>query len=372
MITFQAAAGQAVTVQNLLQLGPDCCTGTPSYVTFDGIDVNGCLVVKYDAPPQARPTHIAYKNAHIWATSDDGCHLVTILSTDSFTLSNVELGPMCCGADAIELGITTEGFPNPSNILIDRVYIHDIYDTCRNMPGALKGKYGCSSTGYGDNGIGDHVDGIQAFGCSTCTISNSRIYAINPSSSSSTGAAQGIFFERANGGTYSNLTFINNMVACGCGSNVFSLGSAPNAGGFSGYIKFLYNSVQGRISIDDRAGASGLEPGTQVVFAGNIASGFHSGTAGEGDNDCYFTATDGSRIRPVFAANMFGNVACSASDRPGTPTWVSTNFFTPDFHLATIAQAAAEGASDYCPSTDLDGNARPLGAGCHIGADQAG
>jgi hypothetical protein len=348
-----------------VQLGPNCCTGTPSNVTLDRINIgNGCLSVMYDHP---QPSNITFKNAHVWATANASCHLINLKSTSGFTLSNVDVGPMCCDGDGIELGIATPGDPNPTNIVMDRVYIHDIYDTCNNMPSGLKSQYGCSGLGFGDNGIGDHVDGIQAFGCSNCTLSNSRIYAINPRSASSTGAAQGVFYAVANGGTFSNLTFLNNMVACGCGMNVFGVGSAPQVGGVSGYVKFLYNSVQGSMTIDDRAGQSSLAPGTQIVYAGNITGGIHSAPAGEAANACYFTATDGSRVTPTFAANLFPNFTCSPTDRTGLPSWLSTNFYAPDFHLSSTAQPArGTGASPYCPTTNIDGATRTV---CNIGAD---
>jgi len=334
-------------------------------VTLDRIDIaNGCLTVLYDRP---QPSNIVFKNAHVWATASASCPLINLRSTNGFTLSNVEVGPVCCDADGIVLGIGTPGDPNPSNIVIDQSYIHDAYDTCNNMPGNVKSQYGCSGLGFGDTGGGTHVDGLQAFGCSNCTVSNTRIYAINPRSASSTGAAQGIFFAVANGGTFSNLTFLNNMVACGCGMNVFGVGSAPQVGGVSGSIRFLYNSVQGPMTIDDRPGQSALAPGTQVVYAGNITGGIHSSPAGEAANACYFTATDGSRVTPVFAANLFPNFTCSSTDRTGLPSWLSTNFYAPDFHLAPGSQPArGAGASPYCPTTNIDGTTR---SPCNIGAD---
>jgi hypothetical protein len=371
-VTFQAKG--PVTVAGVLSLGVNNgqrSGDSPDNLAFDGININGgCLLTHYhSAGGTPQPTGLLFQNAHIQALNNS-CHLVYLNSSDNVVIRNVELGPMCCDGDAVELAIPRLGAPNPSNIVLDNLYIHDIYDSC-----ARAASFGpCTVNGYGSGcGTCDHVDGIQGFGCDTCTISNSRIYAINPKTSSSTGAAQGIFFATSNGGTYSNLTFINNMVACGCGTNVFWLGSAPGLGGFSGYIRILYNSVQGSIAIDDRPGAQGMAAGTQVVYAGNIAAGFHSAPAGEPATACYFTATNGSRITPVFVANMFASGSCSSSDRPGVPAWVSTNLFAPDFHLMSLAQPAVNGgASVYCPQADIDGQARPLNSACDIGADEAG
>jgi hypothetical protein len=371
-VTFQAASGQTVTVTGVLQLGANCCTGAPSYLTFDRINIaNGCLHVTYGG--RSRPsTRITYKNAHIWATTSDGCHLVYLKSTDAFTLSNVELGPMCCGGDALEFGIPTEGDPNPSNILIDRVFIHDIYDTCRNMPSALKSQYGCSGSGYGDTGTGAHVDGIQAFGCTTCTIQNSRIYSINPTSATTTGAAQGIVFLPANGGTFSNLTFTNNMICGADGTVNFAMGG-PGISIYSGYIKFLYNTLctQAPRIYDSVARQRVLAPGTTVVFAGNIMPTHY--THDNTSTSCTFTAGDGSTITPIYKNNLWGaGSACDSSDRLGSATFAAKDFFSPDLHLSGQQTAINGGEAAYCPTLDVDGDRRAAGIACDIGADEKG
>lgn len=441
---FQNADGQEPLVGvGEVHFGDD--TKRVSFVTWDNIDVDGCIQVKYAAA--GSPDNDVIQNSHVY-NGNTACHLLDLHSTSNFTARNNELGPMCCGADATSW-TNVAGQPTTSNMIFDGNYIHDIYDTCTNWPSTMNAVTACAGVGYGDNGTGDHVDGIHAWGCNTCLISNNRFYAINVDSSTSMGgnAGQGIYFEEINQGTYSDLTFINNMVACACGTNAFSLGSAPQQEGTSGYLKFLYNTVMnGRISIGTQDGpattllnavtlpsvtldvnddtgfrdgytkvgtqtihcagrsggtghlitgcvggtgtfgigtavsqnASALDPGTTLTFVGNIATDFHSPGL-DATNSCTYTAADGSLITATIKSNLTtaNLTACDASNKTGTATFVSTNFYTPDLRLSGAQTAVNGGESVFCGpgnavTTDLFGTARFLGSTCDIGAHESG
>ncbi len=102
-----------------------------------------------------------------------------------------------------------------SNVTFSDNYIHDIYDSCTHEPAAITAVHSCSGLGYGDGGGApcspscQHPDGVQAYGCNTCDLSNNRVYAIDAVSDTppAGGQGQGFFFQSANGGTFSNLTF---------------------------------------------------------------------------------------------------------------------------------------------------------------------
>jgi len=379
---FTPAPGSTVTVAGNLALGQNngsLSGNTPSHLVFDGININGGnLRTYYNTAPQ--PTDISYLNAHI-QFNQSGWHLLNLNSLDHFTARNVELGPECCNGDAVDVVIPRVGAPNPSNIVLDNLYIHDIYDSCTHEPAAISAN--CSGIGYGDPGCSvscDHPDGIQAFGCDTCTIENSRIYAINPTSATSTGAAQGILLQRSNNGTYSDLTIANNMMECGCGTNLFSVAGGYGEAGFSGYIKLLYNTIDGGAPIYDSTGNHVLAAGTTITIVGNIIRGtLHDGNPG-GSSACTFKRYDGTTLTPVYRNNLFANAtmaACDPSNLPaGMATFVSRDFYSPDLRLAGPQAAINGGESAYCGpgkavATDLVGTARPRGSACDVGAQEA-
>lgn len=360
----------------------------PSYLAFSGINIkNGCFTTYYQEPNPAQgipnapqPTQLSFSNAHI--TEPNGaCHMLNLNSVDHFTAKNVELGPMCCGGDAVELGIPRIGAPRPSNITLDGLYVHDIYDSCTHEQAALKARHRCISTGYGDNGQGDHVDGIQAFGCMTCRVENSRWYAINPTSRTSTGAAQAIFFQTANctttsfpdGLCFKDLTFINNLVSCGCGTVAFGLSvSAGIQGTYGGTLKFLYNTVlSGSIAIRDDTTLKALAAGTRVVYVGNIAKPGHY----NGSTNCSWVAVDGATITPTARNNVASNCA-GKGNISGPASFVSSSYYRPDLRLSGSQAAINGGESTYCGSgkdvtTDLFGTQRPVSSACDIGAQEA-
>src|SRR5262249_718059 len=117
-------------------------------------------------------------------------------SPTNVTLSRVEVGPTCCNSDGIVLG-KGDDTPNPSNVTLDHVYVHDITDNCANYPEADCSRYAPASLDE------FHDDCLQAYGGEHITITSSRFYNC---------ATQGIFAGNASGGTFADWTIENTMV----------------------------------------------------------------------------------------------------------------------------------------------------------------
>ncbi len=332
------AAGGSVTVSGTLALGQNngsSSGNTPDHLSFDGINVSGgCLQTFYNGGSQS--TDLTFRNAHIQALNNS-CHLVYLQSSDHVLIQNVELGPMCCNGDAVEFGIPRSGAPNPSNITLDNVYIHDIYDSCSHVP---SGFGQCSGQGYGSGcGICDHVDGLQAFGGTNLTIQNSRVYAINPGGA----VGQGIFFQSANGGRFSNITLSGDKVSSAPNNDVSFAG--PGNSVFSGAISIVQNTFSGDFHIYDRnpgPDSRVIAPGTSIQFANNIIGSMTD----EGTTPlCTITTGSGGSMAPSFSHNLFGNAKCGSTDAQGVASFVSTNLSAPNLTVQAGSLGAGLGSS---------------------------
>ena len=110
------------------------------------------------------------------------------------TLENVEVGPVCCSSDGINFGRSVH-VPNPSTILLDHVYVHDVGRGCAGFRASVL----AAATNDGT-----HVDCVQFYGGDNVTIENSRFYrCANP---------QAFFFGQDQNGTFSNILVENNMI----------------------------------------------------------------------------------------------------------------------------------------------------------------
>jgi len=351
-VTFRSASGAQVMVGGI-QLGQNngSTSGTsPSNLVFDGFDINGQFHASYSGVG-AGASNITLENSHVYGWNALGPMLL-LRDVVNFTAQNDEVGPACCQADGIQLAIRSEGNSNPQNVVFDRLYVHDIANTCSTEP-----RYpDCAGNGAGDGCTScEHVDGIQAFGGQGITIRNSRFY---------NAGTQNIFLQSANGGTFSNVTIENTMVSTSYGSPTNSVSlSGPGVSVFSGFARFRNNTFQKDVRIYQRV----LAPGTQVEFTNNIA--FFRGDEG-GAQPCTYEAGDGSTITPTYSHNLFGDKTCGATDLAGSPTYVNPNPATPDLSLASGSRGIDAGdPTNYTP-TDIDGITRPQGNGPDIGAGE--
>jgi hypothetical protein len=336
-VSFVAGSG-AATVTGTLALGQNngSSTGnTPDHLAFTGINITGgCLQTFYNGGSQS--TDLTFRNAHIQALNNS-CHLIDLQSSDHVVIQNVELGPMCCDGDAVELGIPRVGAPNPSNITLDGLYIHDIYDSC-SFASSSFGQ--CAGQGF-ESGCSscDHVDGLQAFGGTNVVIQNSRVYAINPGGR----VGQGIFFQSANGGTFSNITLSQDKVSSTPNNDVSFAG--PGNSVFSGSINITQNTFSGDFHIYDRnpgPDSRVIAPGTTIQFANNIIGSLTD----EGTSPlCTLTNGAGGLLAPVFSHDLFGNTKCSSTDAQGVANYVSTNPFSPNLTLQAGSLGSGLGSS---------------------------
>jgi hypothetical protein len=383
-IVFGCATRLGCTINGYLRLGTNngsAAGAAPSYVTFDGFVVaQGKVVTWGPSGVTDKGSHITFENGHIWDLSNRSSEAPSnpgddwagfeIIEQSDLSVLNTEIGPICCSADGIQNGVLDTSIG--SNVTLSGNYIHDLYDNCAAVPASVTNAYG-SCTGYGfGNGDGAHVDGMHIWGgVNGLTITGNRIYGVGNAGNAS---GQGIFIERDPLGinvTFSNVLIADNMVNMGVnGTNAVSF--SPNGGtaGATGFLKILYNTVwaSGASQYGNIRIYSGfMAPGATVVVAGNISRTYATSV-----NTCSLTAQGGSSLTVIYANNLFGDRTCSASDRMGTPSLVSTAEGSPDLHLSGAQAAINGGESTYCPATDIDGRARPAGGACDIGADEAG
>ena len=382
----------AVTINGDLTVGPLAQNAdVPDYVTIDGNNtmiVNGHYKASYWT---TQPDHETVLNTHfqIPLTTSAQSSLIFTRSASNLVVRGNEVGPACCSSDGISAEIANNGQPVPSNVSVIGNYVHDLYDTCTEVPTYLGS---CTvpaneSFGSGTCSVGncDHVDMFQSFGCNTCSINGNVAYLQGDHK-------QGIFLGNGNGATYSNITVANNLIHVA--NSDTALGSPGNdaAPGPSGYIKYYYNTVVGTFSFYTGANAAlRPAPGTTVEMVGNIFVGQAGNSSGGGCTG--FTYSDGTSFTPTWRNNSFSaRAGCDASDLGNlTPTFVasawpgagtcqtgnltgcSSTTGVPNLHLSGPQTVDNAGETTVCTVTvtsDVDAESRPKGAGCDLGGDE--
>lgn len=392
-------ATTATVTMGFLHLGTYGATRPPCRITINGYHrlTIPALEIGYDGTPANRSSYTTVMNVHITALTWYANALVAIESADNFTLKNSEVGPSAPNSDAIDIVTGNTGHPVPSNILIDQVYVHDLYDSCTTeLPSYL---VGCSGTGFGDTppcsgGTCNHVDGLQAYGCNTCTVRRSQFYLQGA-------AKQGVFWDtEVHSNTLSNITMTNNYLSTGFGFTQGYKIVTPTQSAF-GYFNIDYNTIDGVISFAGDGGdptITGFDPGSTLRMVGNIITGQPGYINPQTKCTATWKYVDGTTIPSgnfVWSNNLLGDGStCGTGDISGTPTFVqrtwpgagtcnglniptslagcSTTTGQPNLDLSGAQPAIDGGEATYCPYTDIHGTQRPVGAACDIGADEAG
>ncbi len=331
----------------------------PSYLTIQGVHAVGGLQQWTGSSKSARQAQsITLEDSSFTDVRSRIGPLITFRYTQGLKVLRNDIGPVCCGTDGLNLANAGAAGSDPSDVLIDHNYIHDITQTCATNPDpSCTNQNNCPA----NTKVCDHPDGSQMFGAQGLTISNNRYY---------NAGTQNIFLQTANGGRFSNITLENNMVSTSAGpgvTNSVSLGG-PGRGVFSGFVRVINNTFEKNFTIYDTLASNRvLAPGTKVTIAGNII-----GVVGDdsGSSRCSFIANDGSEITPTYSGNLFGNKTCAATDRLGHATFVSTNPLQPDLHLVRSSLGLGIGDRRLEPEVDIDGDLRPNLFRPDAGADQ--
>lgn len=383
----------AVVRGELLLGGNDGRSVPPSNIVIDGIDVNGQVHARgTDTAPPAR--NVVFENMHVWTIANEPEPDLGGITWDdgnvvSLTFSHVEVGPLCCRSDGFYFPMSAPDVHVPVGLTIVDSTVHDLYDTCRAVRAAIVRHYGaCSGQGYGDDGIGDHIDGIHLWGGATnLVLLRDRWYGI---SLPGVKTGQTIFLECGDAAgfgrpiTCTNVEIANNMIYSGSGTvdNVVSIGNHyPGTSGIAGSVRILYNTfwsaAQGNdvLALADTP-AGGFAPSATLEMVGNIAPNKRT---------CLAYRHNGMAFLPTYRMNEFGNRACNRSDHKGWPSFLSNDQYRPNTHLVANGQWAIRTrpartlrrtqqptsivAVAHCPRTDIDGDPRPM-TGCDVGADQ--
>lgn len=241
-----------------------------------------------------------------------------ITSASNVRVIGGEIGPGD-SVDGLQVKTTGEGDPDPSDILLDGVEIHDF--TRVDDPG-------------------DHTDCVQVGAAVRLTIRNSRIHGC---------ATQGVFFSSFAGGRIADLVVENNW-----------FGSVTE-----GYYSLILKDVRGALirnnsatttmifRTEDGGGATGL---SDVRVVGNI-----------GPNQVAHCVVGGA-VR--YEHNVWSEAACGPTDRVAPPGFVDAEGF--DLRLAAGSAAIDAGDPDDAPTTDILGRPRHLGDAPDAGAHEAG
>jgi hypothetical protein len=364
-------ASYASIVDN--NIGPMCCDG-------DGVEIrvrNAGDPSSDNVTAAGNNIHDLYQSCQEWPSSLGACNAIGFGDSEARTTLAADLS-----ADASTLTVSS-GFSWLSGLAASGGYFYVTIDSetlevrgdasgttwtikrpgnCDELNASavcagIPAPHAVGATVAITNAFYDHVDGIQAFGCRTCAFERNKIYLQGATK-------QGLFLQPANGGSFSNLTIVNNMLCCG--GNTLAPVSAPGLDVFSGYVNILYNTVVGPLLLYD----SVLVAGTTVTIVGNIITG-QAGNSNAGG--CTVAAGDRSTLTPTWSHNLMGTrLRCGPGDFGGRATFVRAGFAggqNPDLHLLGTA-GLGRGDPSLHPKIDIDGHLRPVLLAPDVGASQ--
>ena len=318
-VVFRPAAGAAVTLGTVTVYG--------SHLTLQGMKATD-LNARVTDPYRFAVSDITFR--------DMDARNFMVLSASNVSVIGGDYGPASdCGGpyggsnNSIRRFAET-GAPNPQNILIEGVRIHDI--TSENLTNC-------------------HIEGLAIFAGEGVTVRNSKFW----------GNSVYDIFLQSNSGPVSKLLIENNWFASpvgqsGAGSGASTLAFSGGSGDF-GNSTIRHNSMNGYVSFDD----NGLNPAyVNFKVVGNIGQPSYGSCSLRG---------------PIYRYNLWKGMACGTGDvnLGGAYPFVNTvNGAGMDYHLTGGAARDLVPVAESNLTTDIDGAARPQGPGLDAGADELG
>jgi hypothetical protein len=341
-------------------------------LTFNGLDFDSEISIPGNNGPSDNVSSITFENGRYWHNRGypDGDVALNV-NGNYIKLKNIEVGPICCNNDAMDL----VGYPTgvTYGFTMDHVFMHDVVTACSQLS-AMASWPTCSSDS--STYTGNHVDCVQTLGMGNWTIENSRI--LNCTGGGGAALQSGVYHPN---NTYFDVVWENNVIdtteaAFGCGGsclttygNTYMFKATvppgyPNSGTKS-YFKVLYNTIQAG------AGGQDIQPGGDYELVGNIL-----GDADNGEGCRMPVAASGEPEGALWSNasyNLFGDSAvATACNRYGTnntsgrPTYVDAAHG--NWQLAAGSAGVARGGIALQTSRDLDGRLRPLRYPTDVGA----
>ncbi len=318
-IVFRPAAGASVTLGSVTVYG--------SHVTLEGMNATD-LTARVTDPYKFAVSDITFRNMDarnfmVMSASD-----VRVIGGDYGPASDCG-GPYGGSNNSIRR-FAEDGAPNPTNILIEGVRIHDI--TSYNLTQC-------------------HIEGLAIFAGAGVTVRNSKFW----------GNSVYDVFLQSNSGPVSNLLIENNWFASPVGQSGSGSGSSTLAfsGGSSDFVNstIRHNSFNGYVSFDD----NGNNPAySNFKAVGNIGQPMYGSCSLKG---------------VIYRYNLWKGMACGTGDvnLSGAYPYVNAvNGAGMDYHLTGGAARDLVPASESSLATDVDGQPRPQGARLDAGSDEGG
>lgn len=318
-VAFRPAAGADVTLGSVTVYG--------SHVILRGMKATD-LTARVTDPYRFAVSDITFRdmdarNFMVMSASD-----VNVIGGDYGPASDCG-GPYGGSNNSIRRFAET-GAPNPQNILIEGVRIHDIVS---------------------ENFTQCHIEGLAIFAGEGVTVRNSKFW----------GNSVYDIFLQSNSGPVSKLLIENNWFAAtvgqgGSGSGSSTLAFSGGSGDFANST-IRHNSMNGYVSFDD----NGINPAySNFKVVGNIGQPSYGSCSLRG---------------PIYRYNLWKGMACGTGDvnLGGAYPFVNTvNGAGMNYHLTGGAARDLVPAAESGLATDIDGEARPRGSGLDAGADEIG
>lgn len=345
-VTFQEASGATVKVldgatESALEMGKSG-SGAAQYVTLHGLDFEQ-VFIRYAGG--VIPESITIRNAHLGTKVQAGLYSGSVRN---FRLENVEFGPTCCDEDAAQIAQGSVSDPPPNGVTLVNVNFHDVRNTCVEIPASVWPNCATESKPF----TGNHVDCLQSTGFRNVTIRNSRF--INCQTGLQMGSEKArnwnMLIENS---MFSGYHWVNFTCGAPCGGDYAWV--SPDSSGAQTYVKLYYNTFGQNLR------AQQFDPDAQLEAIGNIIVGFQQ---------CTIPAEAGPAatwdVHRYNLSTLSG--LCGQGDFNATPVFVVPER---DLHLQPSSPGVNQGEPGPCRSShDFDGQARPAGPACDVGADE--